>query len=211
MFKMPTIILITHAVESVNGTGISVNGARDPSPGVGGQTLAGGQGWFSSISGVTAASVIAADVVLANSSIVHATEEKAGDLLWALKGGGPNYGIVTSLTFRTIPIEKSWYLFRSFTADRNQQLLNALIEYGELAAVDDKASLVFGLSQESTIPASFIGLFYADVVEFPDVFKPFYTIEYALEGISSTIGTQADLAAAVPSHQYPDPGTVPLR
>ncbi|KAI8959966.1 FAD-binding domain-containing protein [Daldinia sp. FL1419] len=194
--------------KTLSGSGVSINGARDSSPGVGGQTLAGGQGWFSSIAGVTAASVTAAEVVLANSSIIHATEENAADLLWALRGGGPNYGIVTSFTFKTIPVEKVWYLYRSFSSDKNQELLNALVEYGRLASDDDKASLAFGLSQDTSSPDSFIWLFYADAVEFPDVFKPFYGIEPTTDG-NSTIGTQADLA--VPSPQFPDPGTAPLR
>ncbi|KAI0850467.1 FAD-binding domain-containing protein [Daldinia vernicosa] len=195
--------------KALNGTGVSVNGARDSSPGVGGQTLAGGQGWFSSIAGVTAASVIAAEVVLANSSIIHATEEYAADLLWALKGGGPNYGIVTSFTFKTLPVKKVWSLYRSFSSDKNQKLLDALIEYGHLASHDNKASLAFGLSQDTSSPRSFVWLFYADTTEFPDVFRPFYDIEPATEGISSTVGTQADFA--LPSPQFPDPGTVPLR
>ncbi|OKL55509.1 hypothetical protein UA08_09256 [Talaromyces atroroseus] len=62
---------------ALNGTGVSVNGARSPNPAVGGQTLGGGIGWFTNQAGVTAASVIAAEVVLANSSRLGANDTNA--------------------------------------------------------------------------------------------------------------------------------------
>jgi hypothetical protein len=71
--------------DTLRGTGVSVNGAKSPNPGVGGQTLGGGVGWFINYTGVTAASVIAAEVFLANSTVVKASENSNKELLWALK------------------------------------------------------------------------------------------------------------------------------
>ncbi|KAI0521217.1 FAD-binding domain-containing protein [Xylaria bambusicola] len=195
--------------QALNGTGVSVNGARSPDPAIGGQTISGGSGWLNNIAGPTAASVIAADVVLANASIIHATEQNAADLLWALRGGGPNYGIVISFTYKTLPVDKVWYGTVQFPAERNRELLDALVEYRQLAAKDSKASIVFGLSTDTSVPASFVGFFYADAIEYPSVFSPFYNLTAAPGGITPRLGTLADLTAGTHSPQYPEPGTVP--
>ncbi|KAL1979197.1 hypothetical protein VTN96DRAFT_6519 [Rasamsonia emersonii] len=188
---------------ALNGSGVSVNGARSPNPGVGGQTLGGGIGWFSNLAGVSAASVIAAEVVLANSTIVRASQESHPELLWALKGGGPNYGIVTSFTYRTLPIDKMWFEARLYTRDKNQQLLNALVAYQEMASNDSKANIVYQLSENTTAPQSFVGFLYLDPVEYPSVFSPFYDIPHTVNMIDSTIGTLADLSSMYNDPQYP--------
>lgn len=197
--------------QALNGTGVSVNGGRSPNPGVGGQTLGGGIGWFSNLAGVTASSVIAAEVVLANSSVVQANEASNQELLWGLRGGGPNYGIVTSFTYKTLPIDKMWFAARLYTADKNQQLLNALVAYQQLAANDNRANIVYQLSEDTAVPQSFVGFLYLDPVEYPSVFSPFYNITQATNMVNSTIRTLADLATHYYNPQYPDPGIPPSR
>ncbi|KAI0425480.1 hypothetical protein F5Y09DRAFT_352244 [Xylaria sp. FL1042] len=197
---------------ALNGTGVSVNGGRSPGVGVGGQTLGGGIGWFTNDAGVTAASLIAAKVVLANSSILRVDGTTHPDLLWALRGGGSNFGIVTSLTYKTLPHDKMWFAARLYTSDKNQQLLDALIEYERLSANSTKSSIVYSLSYTgTTAPGSFVGFLYLDPVEFPPVFEPFLKIEQALDMINSTIGTVAELTSYYRGKQYPDPGVPPMR
>ncbi|KAL9082402.1 MAG: hypothetical protein Q9159_006445 [Coniocarpon cinnabarinum] len=189
---------------TLKGTGLSVNGGRSPNPGVGGQMLGGGIGWFSNVAGPSAASIVAAEVVLPNSTVVQADSVQNPELLWALKGGSANFGVVTSLTLQTLPYDKIWFEARTYTADKNEQLLNALYEYQLAASRDPKANIVHQLSTNTTVPQSFIGFFHVDPVERPSIFQPFYAIPANASRINSTIGTLAELASHYDNPVFPE-------
>lgn len=116
--------------------------------GVAGLTLSGGIGWLRGSHGLCIDNLLGAELVTADGVLVRADADQNPDLLWALRGGGGNFGVVTSFQFKLHPIEPElMFCAPAYPEERASEIIPLWRDF--MATAPDQLS---GLVEFSTLP-----------------------------------------------------------
>ncbi|GAA2882479.1 FAD-binding oxidoreductase [Pseudonocardia halophobica] len=132
--------------------GLATPGGLVSTTGVAGLTLGGGIGWLSRRYGLACDNLVAAEVVTADGQVVRADDEHDPELMWGLRGGGGNFGVVTGLTFALHPVAEVTAGLALFPLDRAAEVVAFYREY-VTGVPDDFRTL---LSFLTAPPAAFV-------------------------------------------------------
>ena len=138
--------------------GLASTGGLISTTGVAGLTLGGGIGWLQRKHGLACDNLVAAEVITADGAVVRANSQENPRLLWGLRGGGGNFGIVSRFEFSLHPVSTVLGGLMLFPLDDGQRVLAA---FGDWAAgLPDEASMlaaVITAPPEPFVPAEIVG------------------------------------------------------
>jgi FAD/FMN-containing dehydrogenase len=109
--------------------GLATPGGIISTTGITGLTLGGGIGYLSRGFGLSLDNLISADVVTADGRFLVASEDENADLFWALRGGGGNFGVCTSLEYRLHPVKDVYWGPMFFEVEETENILRFYREY----------------------------------------------------------------------------------
>jgi FAD/FMN-containing dehydrogenase len=131
--------------------GLATTGGLISTTGVAGFTLGGGIGWLIRRAGLACDNLVGADVVTADGRLLHTSETENSELLWGLRGGGGNFGIVTQFEFTLHEVGPVIYggpIF--YPADADADLLRAFRQWAPGAA--DEVTGIINLTSAPPLP-----------------------------------------------------------
>jgi hypothetical protein len=140
--------------------------------GIAGLTLGGGTGWLARKYGLTCDNVVSCEVVTAEGDLVTANNEINADLFWGLRGGGGNFGIVTSFLYRAHPVSTVLGGVIAYTRDQAAALLRYYRDF--MPAAPDELTAYAGLISmpDGTPAVGVMACYCGDLTEGERVLKP---------------------------------------
>jgi FAD/FMN-containing dehydrogenase len=123
--------------------GLATTGGIIPATGVAGLTLGGGLGWLMRKHGLSCDNLLSADVVLADGGTLTANATENPDLFWGLRGGGGNFGVVTSFEYRLHAVSQILGGMLVHPLDRAHDVLRFLREFMQVAPDELACMAVF--------------------------------------------------------------------
>ncbi len=180
--------------------------------GVTGLTLHGGLGWLTRKHGLSLDNVTSFDVVTADGKLVRASEDENSDLFWALRGGGGNFGAVTSLEFRLHPVSpKVWMLFSIYPLSMSKKGLELVRD--SIADAPEEMGLIsvfWSGPEEEFIPEEyqgepvfiFLGCYHGSLEDGEKVIAPFRELGEPIADLSEPVRF-ADMQKVL-DPDYPD-------
>ncbi len=126
--------------------GLATTGGTVSNTGIGGLSLGGGLGWLMGKHGLTVDNMVSADIVTADGEFQTADEQRNPDLFWALRGGGGNFGVVTSLEFQLHPVDTVLGGLVAFELDQARDVLRFYRDF--CSTLPDEAEVYLALLTE---------------------------------------------------------------
>jgi FAD/FMN-containing dehydrogenase len=146
--------------------GLATTGGRVSTTGVAGLTLGGGSGWLERMHGLACDNLLAAELVTWDGRVVRASTDENPELLWALRGGGGSFGVVTSLELALHPLGPEVFAGELlFDGSRAREVLRAFRD--TMNAAPEELSLACALAtapDDEAIPAALRGRPIIDVL-----------------------------------------------
>jgi FAD/FMN-containing dehydrogenase len=137
---------------------LAVTNGRVSTTGLGGFTLGGGSGWLERKFGLACDNLLAAELVTADGGVVTTSDRERPDLFWALHGGGGNFGVATSFTFRLHPLPVISAALFLWPAEAAPIIMRAYREFIEAAPDDVGGGMLFMTGPpEPFVPEQLIG------------------------------------------------------
>ena len=165
--------------------GLAIPAGIISTTGVGGLTLGGGVGYLSRKYGLTIDNLLEADMVLADGSFVTASADQNSDLFWAIRGGGGNFGIITSFKFQAHPVKNVFGGPTLWPIEKTKEMMEWYDEFINNAPDD-----LNGFFAELTIPGppfpealhhkKFCGIvwcYVGDMDKVEEIFKPVLALD----------------------------------
>jgi hypothetical protein len=171
--------------------GLATTGGVISSTGVAGLTLGGGVGWLVRKHGLSCDNLLAVDIVTADGTLLKASPKENQELFWGIRGGGGNFGIVTSMKFRLHKVNTVLGGMIIHPIDKAKELLQFFREFVQSAP--EELTLYTGLltSPDGIPVVAFVGCYTGDLAQGEAVIKP-------LREFGSPV---ADLFAPIPYTQ----------
>ena len=115
--------------DATNAHGLATTGGIIGSTGIGGLTLGGGIGYLARKYGLTCDNLLSADVIIADGQTITANERDHSDLFWALRGGGGNFGVVTTFEYQLHPVAEIYGGAIAYPVDQADEVLRFYRSY----------------------------------------------------------------------------------
>src|SRR6202047_905863 len=155
--------------------GLAVPAGIVSKTGIAGLTLGGGVGWLVRKYGLTCDNVLSFDLVTANGELRVASVSENEDLFWALRGGGGNFGIVTSFEFRVHPVSTVLGGLVMYPRDRAVEVLQFYRDFTQSAPEELTAYAALVHTPDGIPAVAVIACYCGDAAEGEEVLKPLRT------------------------------------